>query len=84
MADSPHAPIVALTAYRAEQTPPMSLEALGAFLGVSTAAVSRWESGDRELKGKSLHDVSKKTGIPIPKLRPDLAALFAPEPEPAQ
>ena len=46
---------------------------LASDLDVAVMTVSRWETGDRKIGIKTLPTVSEKTGIPIIKLRPDLA-----------
>lgn len=65
-----------LRAFREAQDPPLSQEQLAALLGVSRVTVTRWESGARKPEPEELPAISKKTGIPAAKLRPDLAELF--------
>lgn len=71
-------PITALVLFRALHTPPLTQADVAKMVGVPTPTFCRWETGARELKGKNLILVSRKTGIPIPELRPDLAAMFQP------
>lgn len=54
----------------------LSQRGLAALLGVSNAAVSRWESGERKLDADMLPLIVERTGIPARELRPDLAALM--------
>lgn len=70
-----------LEAFRKEQTPPLNQRQLADLLGVSTAAVSRWESGERRIDEDLLRNIQRKTGIHPGKLRPDLAKLFKKLPE---
>lgn len=65
-----------LRIYREKQTPPMSQDALGTLLGVTRATINRWETGYRAIGLNYLSDVSRKTGIPMRDLRPDLAEKF--------
>lgn len=69
-----------LTAFRKRQDPPLTLEGLADLLGVSKATVSRWESGGRNPDPAIVPKISKATGIPASKLRPDLAEVMAPPP----
>lgn len=66
-----------LRAYREKQDPPLTQEGLADLLGVSKAAVCRWESGARKPDENIVRLISKRTGISIRKLRPDLARLLA-------
>lgn len=66
-----------LKAYRERQNPPLTQEQLADLLGVTKAAVSRWESGERQPDQNLLLHIAEKTGIPPRELRPDLAELFA-------
>ena len=71
-------PITALVLFRALHSPPLTQEDLAKKMGVPAPTLCRWETGARELKGKNLQLVARKTGIPIAELRPDLAAMFQP------
>lgn len=42
----------------------MSQDRLGALVGTSGAAVSRWECGKREPRGKELRKLCEITGLP--------------------
>lgn len=66
-----------LTAYRQKQRPELRQDALAALLGVSKAAVSRWERGIRKPDADNARLIQRKLGIPVRKLRPDLAELVA-------
>jgi transcriptional regulator with XRE-family HTH domain len=65
-----------LKAFRENQHPPLTQEELGAMLGVSKAAVSRWESGARKVELELLPRIVSKTGIAARVLRPDLADVL--------
>ena len=65
-----------LRAYRERQDPPINRRQLADLLGVSTAAVSRWEAGERKPDEEVLPVIVAKTGIPAAELRPDLALLM--------
>jgi transcriptional regulator with XRE-family HTH domain len=65
-----------LRAYRERQDPPINRRQLADLLGVSTAAVSRWEAGERKPDEDVLPLIVAKTGIPAAELRPDLARLM--------
>jgi transcriptional regulator with XRE-family HTH domain len=65
-----------LKAFRESQTPPLTQDELATRLGVSKAAVSRWETGARKVDEELLAKVARITGIAAAKLRPDLADLF--------
>ena len=67
-------PIPALRDFRERND--LSLAALGKLLGVSAAAISRWETGSRRIDDGLVPKVEKITGIPARKLRPDLAQLI--------
>jgi transcriptional regulator with XRE-family HTH domain len=67
-------PIPSLRDFRAQHD--LSLAALGKLIGVSAAAVSRWETGARRIDDGLVPKVQKITGIPARKLRPDLAELI--------
>lgn len=69
-----------LKAYRERQEPPLTQERLAGLLGVSKAAVSRWEAGERKPEETILPTITERTGIPARELRPDLAELMS-EPE---
>jgi transcriptional regulator with XRE-family HTH domain len=45
-------------------------------IGVHSLSVSRWETGQRKIDLDLVAQISKITGIPKRKLRPDLAAMF--------
>ena len=60
-----------LRAYREAHTPKLSQEGLAEKLGVARHTVLRRESG-RKIDRSLVSDVSKKTGIPVKDLRPDL------------
>lgn len=68
-----------LRAYRERQDPPLTQDALAELLGVSKAAVSRWESGIRKPDETACRVIREKTGISVRKLRPDLVELLATE-----
>jgi transposase len=65
-----------LTAWRYRQTPPLSLRQAAKQLQVSAASMSRWERRVQQVADRLVPQVSKRTGIPARKLRPDLAELF--------
>lgn len=67
-----------LKAFREKQEPPLTQQALAALLGVSKAAISRWETRERQPEQELLPVISEKTGIPISELRPDLEELMRP------
>lgn len=60
-----------IKAYRESQTPKISQEALGRRIGVTRFTVMRWEEGS-PIDESRLPDVTRETGIPAKKLRPDL------------
>lgn len=64
-----------LKAYRERQAPPLTQNQLAELLGVSTATISRWETGIRKVDPDLLPSVAEKTGIAPVELRPDLAGL---------
>ena len=68
--------ITALRDFRARHDPPLSLAAMAKLIGVSAAAVSRWETGTRRIDDALVAKVEKVTGISARKLRPDLAQLI--------
>jgi transcriptional regulator with XRE-family HTH domain len=68
-----------LQAFREKQDPPLNQRELADLLGVSTAAVSRWEAGERKPELELLPVIAEKTGIAPAELRPDLAGLFKSE-----
>ncbi len=70
-----------LRAYRERQAPPLSQTQLADLLGVNKGMLSRWEAGQRQPGKDILPRITKKTGIPASKLRPDLAALMRPSDE---
>lgn len=61
-----------LRLYRENQQPRLSQEGLAERLGVARLTVLRWESGERKIDRTLVSKVSKKTGIPVKELRPDL------------
>jgi transcriptional regulator with XRE-family HTH domain len=61
-----------LRLYRENHSPKLSQESLAERLGVARLTVLRWESGERKIDRTLVSDVSKKTGIPVKDLRPDL------------
>jgi len=63
-----------LRAYRERQE--LTQTELASRLGVSVAAVSRWEAGLRKIDDHLIAVVERVTGIPARKLRPDLAQLI--------
>jgi DNA-binding transcriptional regulator YiaG len=63
-----------LTAYREANR--LSKAALAALLSTSRANITRWESGDRKPGKDMIPVITKKTGIPARKLRPDLVAMI--------
>jgi transcriptional regulator with XRE-family HTH domain len=65
-----------LRAYRERHDPPLSRSQLAKYLGVTAAAVSRWEAGLRKPEEDTLRTIMRKTGIPARDLRPDLAKLL--------
>ena len=62
-----------LTEFRNLQKPPLTQEQLAKLLGVTKATVSRWEARRRMPNERILLNISKKTGISVSRLRPDLA-----------
>lgn len=73
-----------LRAYRERQDPPINRRELAELLGVTTAAVSRWEAGERKPGYNQLVKIMEKTGIPARELRPDFAELMRPQIEAAE
>lgn len=61
-----------LRAYRYNQKPKLSQEALADRLGVTRLTVTRWESGARKIKPDLVPLIAEKTGIPAKELRPDI------------
>lgn len=59
-----------LTLYREREG--LGVREFARLLGVSSAAVSRWESGKRSPEPAYVRSISQKTGIPPLELRPDL------------
>jgi transcriptional regulator with XRE-family HTH domain len=70
-----------LRVFREQQAPPLTQEQLANLLGVTKAAISRWEAGERQPGKEIIPTITEKTGIPASKLRPDLAALMRPNDE---
>lgn len=66
-----------LKAFRESQDPPLTQDELAARLGVTKAAVSRWETGRRSPDVELLSIIEEKTGIAPTVLRPDLAIAMA-------
>ena len=64
--------------WRYRHDPPLSLRQAAAVLGVTYAAISRWEDGTRIIDLNVTVTIAEKTGIPIKDLRPDLHAIFNP------
>lgn len=67
-----------LKAFRERQTPPLTQTALAELLGISRAAVCRYESGMRLPAEHLLPTISEKTGIDPGELRPDLVRALQP------
>lgn len=65
-----------LVAFRKERK--LTQKALAALLEVARETVARWETG-RKIDDDLLPRVAERTGISRGNLRPDLAALLAPE-----
>ena len=60
-----------LRSFRQHRQPaPLTLEQLGALLGVNKSTVLRWEEG--RVPAERIVEVSNITGIPREELRPDL------------
>ena len=62
--------------WRYRHDPPLSQRQAADVLGVTNAAISRWEDGTRIIDLNLAIAISEKTGIPIKELRPDLNAIF--------
>lgn len=56
-------PLTELADYRARQTPPLSRSALADQIGVSRAAVSRWEAGKRRPDKRLIPLIAELTGV---------------------
>lgn len=54
----------------------LTMEALGEKLGTHKTTIMRWEDGTTPIPAEKLELITKVTGIPSAKLRPDLAAIF--------
>lgn len=67
----PTRPLVELREYREGQTPRLSQQGLAEKLGVTSAAVSRWESGARFPERRYLPKISKLTGVSLMELLSD-------------
>ena len=66
-------PLTVLKEFRERHEPPLTQEALGALIGgVSKETVSRWENGRRKPEPERVPKISRVTGIPRHKIRPDL------------
>lgn len=50
----------------------MTLEALGALIGVDKATVSRWERFEVKIPAERLRGLCRVTGLSLAALRPDL------------
>lgn len=72
MTDSLHP----VRAYRLSQDPPVTLQALASDVGITKASLSRIETGKLALSQKVGEKLSRRTGIPLAILLPDLAKLF--------
>lgn len=70
-------PLTVLRDFRRSHRPRMSQGALAERIGVVRETVARWELGVRKIDEENLPAVTRATGIPARKLRPDLAARFA-------
>jgi transcriptional regulator with XRE-family HTH domain len=68
-----------LTAYRERQQPRLTLEELGARVGVSKPTIWRIEAGQQQPSPDLARALERETGIPRHKLRPDLWDAPAPE-----
>ncbi len=64
-----------LKEHRESRSPRMSQDDLARLLGVQRNTVSRWEGG-RRIDLAYIQTITKKTGIPANKLRPDLAKII--------
>jgi transcriptional regulator with XRE-family HTH domain len=62
--------------WRHRHEPPLSQRQAATELGVTHAAISRWEDGTRIIDLNVAIAIAKKTGISINELRPDLHAIF--------
>ena len=71
-----------LTLFRYRHDPVLSQRDLAQELGVTHAAISRWESGVRTIALDLVPFIVEKTGISAQELRPDLVKLLTPEAEP--
>lgn len=65
-----------LRAWRERQVPPLNSRQLANLLDVSTATMSRWETGKRLPDGDQLLLILEKTGITAAEMRPDLVRLL--------
>lgn len=65
-----------IKAWREQQLPSMSQEALAQRVGVDRVTVARWEAGRKPDVGL-LPRLVEITGIPAGVLRPDLAEMLA-------
>lgn len=60
-----------IKAWRQSQEPRLSVAGAAIMLGVSKAAVSRWENGERQIDQSKVRDIARRTGIDPRALRPD-------------
>jgi len=65
-----------LRVFRENRKPPLTQGQLAELCGVTRVTVSRWETGSKKMAEGLVPTVSKRTGIPRDKLRPDLAHLM--------
>jgi len=69
-----------LKLFRARQDPPFTQRQLAQYLGVTHAAICRWEKRVRTIELSLVKGIAEKTGIPINELRPDLDKILNPPP----
>ena len=63
-----------LREYRVRES--LTQDHLARLLGVSKAAVSRWENGERKPDQQACRNIAKKIGISAEELRPDLVEFL--------